>query len=196
MKNILIVQILGALLVAPLCFAEMHEFTSADGTKKLWAEVQGYDAASGKVSLLLTDKRRIVSPVTAFTAEDKTFVEKAALALAAGRNLAMRFEDAQEVTSEKRNPTNGYRTLKSKDGYTLNLRNNGQTDFKGLKADYQIFYAAYVDPFKDKARTGKVIAGKMDLPELAPRQDTDIKTDGVDMTRITRLPLSQCSGGT
>ena len=196
MKTSLIAQILAALFLAPLCFAEMHEFTSADGSKKLWAEVQSYDAEKGEVSLLLTDKRRITSPISAFSAEDKTYAEKAALALAVGRNLALRFEDAEEVVSEKKNPANGYQTKKSKNAFELNVRNNGQTTFKGLKADYQIFYAAYVNPFKDRARSDQVTAGSVDLPELDPREDADVKTNDIDMTSITRLPISQCAGGT
>jgi hypothetical protein len=196
MKTSVIAQILAALFLAPLCYAEMHEFTSADGSKRLWAEVQGYDAEKGDVTLLLTDKRRITSPVSAFTADDKTYVEKAALALAAGRNLALRFEDAEKVVSEKKNPANGYQTKKSKNGFELNVRNNGQTTFKGLKAEYQIFYAAYVNPFKDRARSHLVTAGKVDLPELDPRKDANVNTDAIDMTSITRLPMSQCVGGT
>ena len=141
-----IALILSSLLLAPLCFAEMHEFTSADGSKKLWAEVQGYDSKTGNVTLVTADKRRMVTPVSAFSADDKTYVEKAALALAAGRNLAIRFEDAEEIVSEKKNPTNGYQTIKSKNGFELNVRNNGQTAFMCWKADYQSVFAVSVFP--------------------------------------------------
>lgn len=196
MKTPILLTILAACFIAPLCFADMHEFTSADGEKTVWAEVTGYDAAAKTVNLLLTNKSRITSPVTAFTEEDQKYIEKAAIALEAGRNLAIRFADDEEELSEKRNPTNGYRTVELKSGFELELRNNGQETFKGLTADYQIFYAAYLNPFEDKARTDQASKGSVKLPELAPREETTVNTDGVGMTRITRLPLAQCSGGT
>jgi len=197
MKKISLALITSLLLVAPLSQAEMHEFTSAsDPSKKLWAEVTGYDSAAGQVTLQLQDRRKIVSPVSAFSEDDKAYIETAGLALAAGRNLALRFEDDQEVVGEKKNPANGFRTLNTKDGFKLNLRNNSQEVFKGLKADYQIFYAAYADPFEDREKTDRVEAGKLDIPELAPREDTDVETESVALTSITRLPLKECVGGT
>jgi hypothetical protein len=197
MKKLLTAQAcLAAFFLAPMAYADWHEFTSADGSKKVWAEVQGFDASTQTVSLKLEGNRIITSPVTAFTEDDQKFVEKAAVALAAGRNLAIEFADDEEEISEKKNPTNGYRTVELKSGYALELRNNSKEPFKGLTAEYQLFYAAYLDPFKDRARTDQVSYGKMKLPEVKPRDEATIETEAIDITRITRLPLSQCSGGT
>lgn len=196
MKKCLIAQVLAALAMAPLCFADWHEFTSADGSKKVWGEVKGYDANAGTVTLQLKGNRTINAPVSAFIEEDRAVIEKAAIALEAGRNLAVEFGDAEEKLSEKRNPTNGYQTVKLKSNFEMELRNNGQNAFKGLEAEYQIFYGAYVDPFKDRARTDLVKTGSVEIPEIAPRNEAKIETKGVDMTRITRLPLSECKGGT
>ena len=196
MKKLLIAQVLVAVAMAPLSFAGWHEFTSADGSKKVWGEVKGYDANAGTVTLQLKGNRTINAPVTAFIEEDKAVIEKAAIALEAGRMLAVEFGDSEEKLSEKRNPTNGYQTVKLKSNFEMELRNNGQNVFKGLEAEYQIFYGAYVDPFKDRARTDLVKAGSVDIPEIAPRTEANIETAGVDMTRITRLPLSECKGGT
>lgn len=182
-------------LVTP-CFGEWHEFTSKDGEKTVWAEVQAYDAKSGTVSLLLKGNKRIKAPVSAFIDEDKTFVEKAAVALEAGRNLWVEAENLEEETSEKRNPTNGYRTVTLDSNYKFEIRNNGTQDFKGLKAEYQIFFAAYDDPFKDKARSDKVSYGATEIPEIAPREEATVSTKDVDLTRITRLPKKECAGGT
>ena len=196
MKKLLIAQTLAAVLLAAPCYAEWHEFTSSDGEKTIWAEVQGYDAKTETVSLMLEGQRRINSPASAFTAEDQEYIQKAAIALEAGRNLWVEAKDIEEETSEKRNPTNGYRTVTLDSGFKFDIRNNGTQTFKGLKAEYQIFFAAYVDPFKDKARTDKVTYGATDIPELDPRKETTISTDSIGMTRITRLPKKECAGGT
>ena len=182
------------MIVTP-CFGVWHEFTSKDGAKTVWAEVQAYDAKSGTVSLLLEGNKKIKAPVSAFIAEDKIFVEKAAIALEAGRNLWVEAKNLEEETSEKRNPTNGYRTITLDSNYKFAIRNNGKQDFKGLKAEYQIFFAAYNDPFKDKARSDKVTYGSTDIPEIAPREEGTISTEDVGLTRITRLPKKECAGG-
>jgi hypothetical protein len=198
MKKSHLPLVLVGLLVtlATPCFGDWHEFTSKDGEKTVWAEVQAYDAKSGTVSLLLEGNRKITAPVSAFIDEDKTFVEKAAVALEAGRNLWVEAENLEEETSEKRNPTNGYRTVTLDSKYKFEIRNNGKQEFKGLKAEYQIFFGAYDDPFKDKARSDKIAYGSTDIPEIAPREEASISTDEVAMTRITRLPKSECAGGT
>ena len=183
-------------MIATPCFGVWHEFTSKDGAKTVWAEVQSYDAKSGTVSLLLEGNKKIKAPVSAFIAKDKVFVEKAAVALEAGRNLWVEAENLEEETSEKRNPANGYRTITLDSNYKFEIRNNGKQDFKGLKAEYQIFFAAYNDPFKDKARSDKVSYGSTDIPEVAPREETTISTEDVGLTRITRLPKKECAGGT
>lgn len=197
MKKSHLSLVLAGLLVtlATPCFGEWHEFTSKDGEKTVWAEVQSYDAKSGTVSLLLEGNKKIKAPVSAFIAEDKVFVEKAAVALEAGRSLWVEAKNLEEETSEKRNPTNGYRTVTLDSGYKFEIRNNGKQDFKGLKAEYQIFFAAYDDPFKDKARSDKISYGATDIPEIAPREETTISTEDVDLTRITRLPKKDCAGG-
>jgi hypothetical protein len=196
MKRPLFAALITALLLAPLCQAEMHQFTSADGQNKLWAEVLAYDAATDTVSLLLSDRRRISSPVAAFSEEDRAHIVKAAVALDAGRNLAVKFDNEQNLVSETKNPTHGYQTIVSENGFKLNLRNNGQTTFSGLQAEYQIFYGAYLDPFADRARSDQVITGKFSLPDLAPREDADLSTSSAKMTSIRRLPPSECVGGT
>lgn len=196
MKKLLIAQVIAAMAMAPLSFAGWHEFTSADGSKKVWAEVQGYDANAGTVSLRLKSKQTITAPVSAFIEEDTEVIRKAAVALQAGRNLAVDFEDSEEKLSEKRNAANGYQTVKLKTAYEVELRNNSQNTFDGLEAEYQIFYAAYVDPHKDRARTDLVKGGSVEIPAIEPRNEAKIATTGVDMTRITRLPLSECKGGT
>ena len=102
----------------------------------------------------------------------------------------------EDVVSEKRNPANGYQTLKKKNGFQLEVRNNGAVPFDGLVAEYQVHYGAYADPFKDKEKTPRIYRGKMDLPKLEPREETELKTESVDLTSIKRLPLSECVGGT
>ncbi len=179
-----------------ISFGEWRTFTSADGERKLEAEVQAYDAASGKVQLRLRDNRKITAPATAFSEEDQKHLKEIGLAFSMGRSLWVEFEDVESVISEKRNAANGYQTLKLENGYDFEVRNNGKVPFEGLTADYQVFYAAYNDPFKDTAKTPKVMRGTVEIPVLEPRAETSLSTDKVGMTSIKRLPISECVGGT
>ncbi len=187
---------LSAILFAPASFADWHEFTSAKGGKTVWAEVKGYNAETKTVTLGLKDRRTITAPASAFSSEDQTYIEKAALAIEAGRNLWVEFKDVEKVVSEKKNPTNGYQTKNLQNGFELAVRNNGQSDFAGLVAEYQIFYSAYKNPLKDKEKTDQVKTGTTEITEIAPREETKFETELVAMTTIKRLPLSQCTGGT
>tara|TARA_R110000850_G_scaffold148195_1_gene270411 strand:- start:198 stop:788 length:591 start_codon:yes stop_codon:yes gene_type:complete len=196
MKKLIIAQVIAAFFLSPLCFADWHQFTSADGAKKVMAEVLGFDEASQMATLQLEGNRRIQAPVSSFIEEDQALIKKAAVAMSAGRNLWVEFEDEEKELSEKRNPANGYRTVNLASGFKLELRNNGTAVFEGLTAEYQVFYAAYVNPFKDRARTDKVTYKTMALPALQPREEAFVSTNPINLTRITKLPLSQCSGGT
>ena len=196
MKKLLFLQALLALVLAPLCSAELRTFMSADGSNELRGEIVAYNPKTEVVTLMLENRRQINSPVSAFSKDDQEFIKKAGLAMTSGRYLAVRFADHEETISEKKNPVNGYQTLQLKSGYGLEFRNNGEKDFKGLKVDYQIFYKAYLDPFKSRERTEKFAAGSVAIPDMKPREETSVKTDGVDMTRIRQLPRSECAGGT
>ena len=46
------------------------------------------------------------------------------------------------------------------------------------------------------SNAGLVKAGTVEIPAIEPRTEAKIATTGVDMTRITRLPLSEGKGGT
>jgi hypothetical protein len=197
MKKLLIPQALAALVVtiATPCLAEWHEFTSKDGEKTLWAEVQSYDAKSETVSLLLKGNKRLNAPVSAFIEEDKTFVEKASIALEAGRNLWVEAENLEEQKSEARNASGGFKTVTLDSHFKFEILNNSKQDFNGLKAEYQIFYGAYDDPFSDRARSDKVQYGAADIPQIGPREEASISTGDIGMTRVTRLPKKECAGG-
>ncbi|MFT5470776.1 MAG: hypothetical protein ACI8UO_005907 [Verrucomicrobiales bacterium] len=190
------IPILAAFFIAPMCFAEMHKFTSSDGSKTLVAEVIAFDSTKQVATLLLDNGRTINSPVTAFKKEDQEYIQKTGSAKEAGKKLAVRFVDEEETLNELKNPLNGYQTLYVKSGYALELRNNGAAEMKGLEADYQIFYKTYLNPFSSRERTDKVIAGKLDIPQLAAQKESSVSTDGIKMTRIRQLPKSQCIGGT
>ena len=77
----------------------------------------------------------------------------------------------------------------------MEMRNNSTAPFEGLTADYQIFYAAYSDPSKDRTKIDKVKFASMDLPVLQPREEVIVETEGINLTEITKLPLSECKGG-
>jgi hypothetical protein len=182
-------------LLSSLAQAEWREFTSADGSKKVNAEVLGYDEASGTATLQLEGNRKITSPVSAFTEEDQAFIKKAAVSLLAGRNLWIEFADDKNEVSEKRNPTNGYRTVQLESGYKMEMRNNSSAPFEGLTADYQIFYASYDNPTKDRSKSDKVKFASMEIPAMQPREEVTVETESVGLTEITKLPLSECTGG-
>jgi len=194
-RSRLVTLLIGLWLVPALCSAEWHTFTSADGSKKLEAVVQDYNIDSGVATLRLKDNRKITAPATAFSEADQEHLEEIGLAFKLGRSLWVEFEDEESVVSEKRNPTNGYQTMELKNGYRLEVRNNGTVPFDGLIAEYQVFYGAYENPFKDNEKTPQVHRGKIDLPVLQPREETVVKTDLVNLTSIKRLPLKECVGG-
>lgn len=195
MKKIIVTQLAAIFLLSSLSQAEWREFTSVDGSKKVKAEVRGYDEASGMVALRLEGNRTINASVSAFIEEDQAFIKKAAVTLLAGRNLLIEFSDEETEVSEKRNPTNGYRTVRKESGYKMEMRNNSTAPFEGLTADYQIFYASYSAPSKDRSRNDKVKFASMDLPLMQPREEVTIETEAVNLTEITKLPLSECKGG-
>lgn len=190
--------LLLAILLAAPCFslADWHTLTSADGSKKIEAEILSYDAKSGTVTLKLRSSRKITSPASAFSEDDQARIQEVGLATTMGRSLWVEFEDVENIVNEKRNPTNGYQTKELQNSYRIELRNNGEVPFEGLVAEYQIFYAGYIDPFRDNEKTDQVHRGKMEIPALKPREETELATESVDLTSIKRLPLSQCSGGT
>lgn len=187
---------LAALLVTPLCFGEMHEFTSADGSKAILAEVLKVDAKKNSVTLLIKGGRQTNAAITAFSEEDQQYIQKISKVQEIGRTLAVRFEDTEEIVSEKKNPNSGYQTLSKKNGYKLEIRNNAAEDVAGLKAEYQIFYKAYQNPFSSRERTELVTAGTMDIPELGSRDEKEVTTAPINMTQIKQLPKSECVGGT
>lgn len=187
---------LAVSLAPAISFGDWHTFTSADGSKKLEAEVQGYDLQTGVAQLRLRDGRKISTPATAFSEEDQEHLKEIGLAFDMGRSIWVEFDDVQEVISEKRNPTNGYQTMTLENGFKFEVRNNGTIPFEGLTAEYQVFYAAYKDPFADSARTAQVMRGEVEIPALEPRAETHLSTEKVGMTSIKRLPISECVGGT
>jgi hypothetical protein len=162
----------------------------------LEAEIEGYDVSSGVAQLRLRDGRKIASPATAFSEADQEHLKEVGLAFSMGRSILVEFEDVEEVISEKRNAANGYQTLKLENGYEFEVRNNGKVPFEGLTAEYQVFYAAYKDPFKDTAKTAQIMRGEVEIPVLEPRGETSLTTEKVGMTSIKRLPISECVGGT
>ncbi|NNE92802.1 MAG: hypothetical protein HKN23_14250 [Verrucomicrobiales bacterium] len=198
MKKLLSIQLCLAVFLAPMfCSADWHEFTSADGKKKVWAEVKGLDSSTNTVTLLLQTKKQIKAPTTAFSEADQAYIEKAGMALAAGRSLWFEFEDVENKVSEKRNPANGFQTLKLENGFEIEVLNNGKVDLKGLKAEYQIFYSGYESPLDDRPKkTDSVKLGAAGEFDLDARGRTKLKTDLVPMTSIKKLPRSECTGGT
>ena len=199
MKKLLATQILAALLLAPLSFAEIHEFKSADGAKTIRAEIAAYDMKTGIATLTLESSgRQIYAPLNSFSEEDQTYIKKAGFAMAAGRSLGVRFADKEEIVSEKKNPTNGFQTLGLKAGYGIDFRNNGTAGFTGMQVDYQIFYKAYLDPFESRERTEKVVNGSFAVPDLEPGKEEAVlaAASSVGLTRIRQLPKSECTGGT
>ena len=71
MKKFIAIHVAAVFLLSSLAQAEWREFTSADGSKKVKAEVLGYDEASGTATLQLEGNRRITSPVSAFTEDGR-----------------------------------------------------------------------------------------------------------------------------
>ena len=196
MRKLIILNTIAAFVFAPLCFAEMHKFTSADGEKTILAEIVTFDAKKSLVTLNLNNGRQIHSSVTAFAKEDQEYILKVARIQDVGRKLAVRFVDEEQTVSERKNPLNGYQTLNVKSGYELELRNNGETDVDGLEAEYQIFYKAYLNPFSSRERTEQVTGGSLAIPAMAARKETKVSTEGIPMTRIRQLPKAECIGGT
>ncbi|NRB76391.1 MAG: hypothetical protein HRU46_18680, partial [Verrucomicrobiales bacterium] len=61
--------------------------------------------------------------------------------------------------------------------------------------DYQIFYASYDNPTEDRSKSDKVKFASLDIPAMQPREEVTVETESVDLTEITKLPLSECKGG-
>lgn len=195
-KLILSLTALAALFLAPLGVAEMHKFTSADGSKQIVAKIVTVDPAKGLVALLLETGNQIHAPITAFSEEDQEYIQTVGKAKNIGRMLAVRFSDEEKQVSEKKNPVNGYQTLQLKSGFALEIRNNSPEEVKGLEADYQIFYKAYLNPFESRERTEQVANGKLTIPAMASRKEVTVNTAEIPMTRIKQLPKAECVGGT
>jgi len=187
---------LGYLSLPGSARAEWREFTSADGTKTVRAEVVSYDERIDGFVLRLEDGRRIRSQASFFSEEDQAYLDRFALAQQVGRRLRLDFADEAEEVSVKKNPLNGYQTIRLQSGFAINLRNNSQVTFDGLTAEYQLFYSAYVNPFEDREQKELVKQGKLELPRLQPRGEAKVATDRVEMTSIKRLPIAECVGGT
>ena len=77
MKKLLATQILAALLLAPLSFAEIHEFKSADGARTIRAELDAYDMKTGIATLTLSRPERLNSWTGRMHTEYRWILEQA-----------------------------------------------------------------------------------------------------------------------
>jgi hypothetical protein len=168
---------------AALTAADPHEFTSADGSKKLKGTVVSATAdAQGKITAEIRradNNQRLTVPATAFSADDQAYLKEQAAAFAVGRSLDVRLTPKQEKPS-KAEEKDG-RKISSTDAiYELTCRNNANGPMDGVELKYKVFIKREkrVSAVKGEKKD-EVVEGSVDLPAMASRQNHVANTNTI-----------------
>ena len=172
--------------------AELHTFTSADGSKTLKAKVLDVSVAKQTARIQRSDGKSMTIPLKALSSDDQLFLKEWYQSSMAGRRLAIRISDEEVKTGESK--ANNGRVTAYDSRFKLNVRNNGDSSFENIEVKYCIFYT--IDGVDGAKNRELVSNGQANISNIAPRTDQDITTNAVKLTKVRPLPASQCVGGT
>lgn len=186
MKTILVFSLLTAFAMG----GEKHEFTSADGSKKMTAEVMRYDSKKREVSLKVGDQKIVKLPATSLSPADVEYVIKTAKEQAYARDLEIKIKPTSETTERKNDGT--YATSNTPRGYAVTFSNASDTDLEKVELQYSYFYSKNDGSGR---QTEKILTDIVSSPELTARGKTEVATKTVtllnDMKSVSSCPLCQ-----
>lgn len=156
-----------------------REFKSADGKSTLEAEFVRYSHETGKVTLRLNPTKNIVSPATAFSAEDQAYFKETQKQVDMKESLEVKIK--RDLESVKEDLGEGDVVTNRKVEYSFVVTNKSLSTMSGMKLEYWVLVQQDVD--REAVNT---ITNKVELEPLWPGAVVIIKAPSFPMYKFER----------
>lgn len=176
---------------------EPRVFFNPDRSKSFQGQLTGFDMASQKVTVRLTNGRTITFPLGTLSKEDQEFVREKGALLGVANFLDVEMTDVSE-RGEKAESGNFYIT-RTDGKYDIAILNRGKSAVGNFEVKYRLYYEDAVRVVEEKRidvdRIEKFQEGSFTVEELHSGQQHNETTNSVALLHERQKPLSQCTGG-
>ena len=171
---------LGTLLALGVSCSTLmaREFTSADGSKKIEAEVIHYSTHSKMVTLRMGDGRRLTTPASNFSEEDRDFLKEMVMAEATKDAIEV---DLRTRPKDKSLENDGHRRISIEKRFFENaivVQNKSEFTIKGLSLRYWVVLRKYTDAGEEFM---DIKDGTEKVGDLEPEDKKEIEIIGVTL---------------
>jgi hypothetical protein len=195
--SLLLVILLGALAGAQA--RELREFHSADKSKSFSGRLEGFDDASGVVTVRLANGAVSRIPLTALSQEDGEYIKSAGTGLQVGSKVDVQMVE-NSTRGEKESSGNFFIT-KVNSGYKINLTNRAPAELGGFEVRHRVYFAkakAVVNPRTKKQeieREIQFVEGTETVDAINAGQRKVLESQIAELSEMKQKPASQCTGG-
>ncbi len=196
----------GHLLLIPLlCLptvlaaGDYHTFRDPDMTREFEARITGFDAESGRVSVVMRDGRRGAFGLDSISEEDQKVVRDTAVDLAVASRLDVR--PSERTERGERGEEGNFFVVPVTAGFDIEVTNRNENPVEGVEIRYRVYFSRAVRGTNERTGRAEVnhvqehIEGNETLSSLAFGQRVTVETTDVDLREMRQKPLSQCTGG-
>ncbi len=162
--------LLAAILLLSLP-ATARELTSADGSKKVEAEVLRYSRDTGMVTLRLENGKRLVTSISNFSEADREFFKKMERSKAIENAVEIDFRNRPKQKVMEVNKGKRINIEKRFYENAIIVKNTSEYAMKGLSLRYWLLLEKYDDKGKEYL---EVLDGTLSVPELAAEEEKEV----------------------
>lgn len=167
-----------ALLSTPL-FAEVREFTSSDGSRKIQAELIRYHRHDKTVTLEMPDGRRTTTSIELFSKEDQEFFEKAAFEEETRDAIKVDFRSRAGVKTVEKDDKRKIGIEKREYSHAVVVENTSDLPLQGLSIRYWLVLERHDASNKERL---EVIDGKDVIATINAREKKELAGPTVVLT--------------
>jgi hypothetical protein len=170
MKALLLILGLAALPLGA------RTFTSADGTKKIEADLIAVRPSTDTIVITYKGRNtRVTTKASAFSKEDQAYFKK--FHKEATKRHSLRVTTEAEAERFKTGEDRMYQYDNEKRSFRVSVFNKSDFDFEDLTAKYDIYLNKYVEGKK----TIEVVSGEESIDEILSHIDAQFVTQSVDL---------------
>jgi hypothetical protein len=159
-----------------------REFTSADGSRTLFAKVTDIEPDLKKINMTLADGRDLQNvAVTAFSAEDQAYFKQWAKAdyFLTRESFTTRLRRRQHKEAES--GSQYFQSERNAFYYSILIENERNLPLEGARLEYRIYVMRGTGGGLEDERPLDVTDGSVSVPLLAPFKEVEIATEAITL---------------
>lgn len=182
-----------------LAARDYHTFRDPDMTREFEARITGFDAESGRVSVVMRDGRRGAFGLDSISEEDQQVVLDTAVDLAVASRLDVRPRERTERGA--RGEQGDFFVVPVTAGFDIEVTNRNEIPVEDVEIRYRVYFSRAVRGTNERTGRPEVnhvqehVEGRETLSSLAFGQRVTVATQDVDLREMRPKPRSQCSAG-